>query len=131
MGKSKNFSGQPIISQILNFLPNTIITRTAKEYNSDRHYKRFKTYDHLVTMILLTLVGCSSLWEISSIMLACQGRINHLGLSKFPKRSTLSDAIKIVQVKSLRVFTKAFIIVIAIFYRIGHKKASRRGSKDC
>jgi hypothetical protein len=82
-------------------------------------------------MILLTLVGCSSLWEISSIMLACQGRINHLGISKFPKRNTLSDAIKIVQVKSLRVFTKAFIIVIAIFYQIGHKKASRRGSKDC
>ena len=94
MSKSKNFSGQPIISQILNFLPNSIISRIAKEHNSDRYYKRFKTYDHLVTMIFATISGCGSLREISSIMLACEGRINHLGLSKFPKRSTLSDANK-------------------------------------
>lgn len=94
MSKSKNFSGQPIISQILNFLPSSIISRTAQEHNSDRYYKRFKTYDHLVTMIFATISGCSSLREISSIMLACEGKINHLGLTKFPKRSTLSDANK-------------------------------------
>lgn len=94
MSKSKNFSGQPIISQILNFLPSLIISRTAQEHNSDRYYKRFKTYDHLVTMIFATISGCSSLREISSIMLACEGKINHLGLTKFPKRSTLSDANK-------------------------------------
>ena len=94
MSKSKNFSGQPIISQILNFLPSSIISRTAQEHNSDRYYKRFKTYDHLVTMIFATISGCSSLREISSIMLACEGKINHLGLKRFPKRSTLSDANK-------------------------------------
>ena len=32
--------------------------------------------------------------EVSSIMLACEGKINHLGLTSFPKRSTLSDANK-------------------------------------
>jgi hypothetical protein len=45
-------------------------------------------------MIFATISGCSSLREISSIMLACEGKINHLGLTKFPKRSTLSDANK-------------------------------------
>lgn len=94
MSKSKNFSGQPIISQVLNFVPSSIISRTAQEHNSDRYYKRFKTYDHLVTMIFATISGCSSLREISSIMLACEGKINHLGLTKFPKRSTLSDVNK-------------------------------------
>lgn len=94
MSKSKNFSGQPIISQVLNFVPSSIISRTAQVHNSDRYYKRFKTYDHLVTMIFATISGCSSLREISSIMLACEGKINHLGLTKFPKRSTLSDANK-------------------------------------
>ena len=94
MSKSKNFSGQPIISQILKWVPNTIISRTAQTLNSDKYYKRFKTYDHLVTMIFATISGCSSLREISSIMLACEGKINHLGLTKFPKRSTLSDANK-------------------------------------
>jgi hypothetical protein len=81
MRKSKNFSGQPIISQILNFLPSLIISRTAKQYNSDRYYKRFKTYDHLITMVFATMSDCSSLREISSIMLACEGKINHLGAS--------------------------------------------------
>ena len=94
MSKSKKISGQPIISQVLNFTPSSIISRTAQEYNSDRYYKRFKTYDHLVTMIFATISGCSSLREISCIMLACEGKINHLGLTKFPKRSTLSDANK-------------------------------------
>lgn len=94
MNKSKNFSGQPIISQVLKFLPSRIISRTAKKHQSDRYYKRFKTYDHLVTMIFATLSGSSSLREVSSIMLACEGKINHLGLTNFPKRSTLSDANK-------------------------------------
>ena len=94
MNKSKNFSGQPIISQVLKLLPSRIISRTAEKHQSDRYYKRFKTYDHLVTMIFATLSGSSSLREVSSIMLACEGKINHLGLTNFPKRSTLSDANK-------------------------------------
>lgn len=69
MNKSKNFSGQPIISQVLKLLPSRIITRTAEKHQSDRYYKRFKTYDHLVTMIFATLSGSSSLREVSSIML--------------------------------------------------------------
>jgi hypothetical protein len=94
MNKSKNFSGQPIISQVLKFIPASIIARIAKKQMSDRYYKRFKTSDHLTTMIFATLSGSSSLREVSSIMLACEGKINHLGLSNYPKRSTLSDANK-------------------------------------
>lgn len=94
MNKSKNFSGQPIISQVLKFIPGSLIARTAKKQMSDRYYKCFKTYDHLVTMVFATLSGSSSLREVSSIMLACEGKLNHLGLSNYPKRSTLSDANK-------------------------------------
>ncbi|MBZ9632708.1 DUF4372 domain-containing protein [Salegentibacter sp. LM13S] len=35
----------------------SIITRTVSDHNSDRYYKRFKTYDHLVTMLYATLSG--------------------------------------------------------------------------
>ena len=92
MNKSTKFSGQPIIKQVLSFIDNKIIYRTAKKHNSDRYTKKFTTYEHLVTMIYVVLSGCSSLREIASIMLACEGKINHLGLTDFPKRSTLSDA---------------------------------------
>lgn len=92
MNKSKNFSVQPIIKQVLNFIDIKDVYRTAKRHNSDRYTKKFTTYEHLVTMMFTVISGCSSLREVSSIMLACEGKINHLGLKNFPKRSTLSDA---------------------------------------
>lgn len=94
MNKSKNFSGQPIIKQLLKLISPKLISRTAQNHKSDRYYKRFKTYDHLVTMLYATLSGVSSLRELSTILLACEGRIGHLNLKYFPKRSTLSDANK-------------------------------------
>jgi hypothetical protein len=94
MNKSTNFSGQPIIKQVLGFIDNRIIYRTAEKHKSDRYTKKFTTYEHLVTMIFTVISGCSSLREVTSIMLACEGKINHLGLKYFPKRSTLSDANK-------------------------------------
>ena len=92
MNKSTNFSGTPIIKQILNYIEPSDISRTAKKYSSDRYYKKFKTYEHLVTMIYATLSGISSLRELSNVMLACEGRISHLNINDFPKRSTISDA---------------------------------------
>ncbi|MDT3741111.1 MAG: IS4 family transposase [Candidatus Kapabacteria bacterium] len=92
MSKNTKFSGKPIISQIISFLKNIDINRTAAKHKSDRYYKRFKTKDHLISMLYVVLSGCNSLREIESIILACEGRINHLGLNSLPKRSTLSDA---------------------------------------
>ena len=91
MNKSKNFTGHPIISQILSFIPSCFVSRVVKKHKSDRYYKRFKTDEHLKTMIFATLSGISSLREVSSIMLACEGKLCHLGLTRFPKRSTISD----------------------------------------
>lgn len=94
MNKSKKFSGQPIIKQLLSFINNQNVYRTAEQYKSDRYTKRFTTYEHLVTMIFSVLSGCSSLREVTSIMLACEGKLSHLGIKHFPKRSTLADANK-------------------------------------
>ncbi|MGK0137524.1 MAG: hypothetical protein ACI9DJ_000971 [Algoriphagus sp.] len=94
MNKSINFSGQPLIKQLLKLLPTSLISQTVRKYKSDRYYKRFKTYDHLITMLYATLSGVSSLRELSTVLLACEGRIGHLNLKDFPKRSTLSDANK-------------------------------------
>ncbi len=45
-------------------------------------------------MLYATLGGVSSHGELSTILLACEGRIGHLNLKHFPKRSTLSGANK-------------------------------------
>ncbi len=92
MNKSTNFSGKPIISQVLNFIPRDLIYRTAREHNSDRYCKKFTTHDHLITMLYGVLSDCSSLRELSTALHGCGGKISHLGINYFPKRSTLSDA---------------------------------------
>ena len=92
MIQSNNFSGKPIISQVLNFIPRDLVYRTAARYQADRYVKTFKTYDHLMTMLYAVLSDCSSLRELSTAMLACEGKLKHLGIDYFPKRSTLSDA---------------------------------------
>ena len=92
MNKINKFSGIPVISQIINLLDRVKINRTARRNQSDRYYKKFKTIDHLITMIYVVLSGCNSLREITSIILACEGKINHLGIKYFPRRSTISDA---------------------------------------
>lgn len=92
MNKSRHFSGQPVVKQLLKLIPSELIYRTAQKHDSDRYYKRFKTHDHLITMLYATLSGMSSLRELSTVMLACEGRLSHLNLKGFPRRSTLSDA---------------------------------------
>lgn len=92
MNKSTHFSGHPIIKQLLQFIDRGLINRTAQTWQADRYYKRFKTYDHLVTMLFAALSGVSSLRELSSVLLACEGKINHLNMQHFPRRSTISDA---------------------------------------
>lgn len=94
MNNIRKFSGQPIISQILKFIDQSIIYRTAEQHKSDKYYKKFKTKDHLATMLYVVTSGISSLRETTSIILACEGKINHLGMEYFPRRSTISDANK-------------------------------------
>lgn len=92
MNKSTKFSGKPILSQVLDFIPRDLVYRTAEELKSDKYCKKFTTYDHLITMLYGMLSGCTSLRELSTGLLGCGGKLSHLGIKYFPKRSTLSDA---------------------------------------
>lgn len=92
MSKSKFFTGQPIFSQLLSFVPRTEIDRIAREHKSDRYCKHFTTYGHLVSILYAVLNNCTSLREVTSGLLAWEHRIKHLGIDYFPRRSTLSDA---------------------------------------
>ena len=92
MSKNIFFTGQPIFSQLLKYIPRDLIARVAKDYKADYYCKRFNSYDHLVTLLYATFNHCNSLREVTTGMLAWQQRLNHLGLKYFPRRSTLSDA---------------------------------------
>ena len=94
MGKNANYIGQPIFTQLLKLLPKEEIASITRDFKSDYYTKNFKTYDHLVTMLYGTFHNCRSIREVTTGMMACHGKLQHLGLIDYPKRSTLSDANK-------------------------------------
>jgi len=92
MSKTKKISGQSIIKQVLNYIDPSIVNDCALEHKTDRYTKKFKTYDHLVTMVVSVLSNITSLRDITNVFHALEGKLNHLNLNHFPKRSTISDA---------------------------------------
>ncbi|MEI2421713.1 DUF4372 domain-containing protein, partial [Arthrospira platensis SPKY2] len=63
MGKSTNFSGQPIFNQLLKFIDKSEIRKIAKKHDSERYVKKFTTYHHLVVMLFVSLEGYHSIRE--------------------------------------------------------------------
>lgn len=94
MIKGKVFTGQPIFSQVLQLIPKSVISRLSKAHGANRYVKTFDSYHHLVSMLFCVFQRCSSLREVSTGMQAWLGRLQHLGLKTYPKRSTLSDTNK-------------------------------------
>lgn len=92
MSKSKHFSGQPIFAQLISLVPRQEVRRLASLHQSDRYYKKFKSYEHIVTMLYCIWSRCTSLREVSTGLMACERRILHLGMHYFPRKSTLADA---------------------------------------
>jgi hypothetical protein len=94
MNKISNFSGQPIFSQLLKLISKAEVIRIANKMGTDRYYKVFKTYDHLVSMLFCIFNQCNSLREVVTGLMASHGKLNHLGLQSYPARSTFSDGNK-------------------------------------
>lgn len=92
MVKDALFTGQPIFSQLLSFLNRGRIASLTSKFQADRYYKKFRTYDHLVTMLYATFHKCTSIREVTTGMQVCVHRLDHLGLKYCPRKSTLSDA---------------------------------------
>lgn len=94
MPKSTFFTGQPIITQLLSLIPRSLVSQLAVKHKADHYCKKFKAYDHLVSMLFCGFHQCSSLRELITGLLANSHRLNHMGLVHSPRRSTLADANK-------------------------------------
>lgn len=94
MAKNTFFTGQPIFNQLLCFIPRSMVNQLSRQYNADRYCKRFKSYDHLVSMLFSSFHQCSSLRELITGLQANSHRLKHLGIVNTPRRSTLADANK-------------------------------------
>jgi hypothetical protein len=92
MDKDIKKVGQPILSQIISCIPNSLIAKAANKHNSNRYYKKIPVRVHLTSLLYGVFSYCNGLREICEGMLACEGKLTHLGMNKAPARSTLSDA---------------------------------------
>ena len=90
MCKNTHFFGQPVFSQLLSFMDKSVLSKIKAKHQSDRYYKKFDTWQHLVTMLYCSFSGATSLRELSTGLLAWQNRLVHIGMPSSPKRSTIS-----------------------------------------
>ena len=92
MGKGTNFIGQPLLTQLLKFFDKDKILRMSRKCGGERYVKSFDGWHHLVVMLYAVLMRFDSLREITASTLAEARKLNHLGITTMPRRSTLSDA---------------------------------------
>jgi len=92
MNEIRKFPGQPVLSQILDVIPSPIINAANRKHKSNRYYKKLPLRVHLVSLLYGVFSYCNGLRELCEGMLACEGKLSHLGLDKAPARSTISDA---------------------------------------
>jgi hypothetical protein len=92
MNKSTHFSGQPTFSQLIKLIPKEVVVNAARSNSSDKYYKKFNTWHHLVTMLFSCYGNCTSLREVVTGMRAMEGRLVSSGIKYFPARSTFAEA---------------------------------------
>ncbi|WKZ62691.1 MAG: IS4 family transposase [Saprospiraceae bacterium] len=94
MDKSTHFFGQSVFGQLISFLDVIDLTKISLKHKADHYVKKFKSKDHLISMLFCVFAKCSSLREVSGAMLGLSGKTKHFKLKHIPYRSTLSDANK-------------------------------------
>lgn len=92
MAKNNYISGQPILCQVLSYLPKEIVDQVAQEYQSDRYYKTMTTYKQLVFLFYGVVMRCKSLNNLCKNLLLLENKLSYLGIMNLPASSTLSDA---------------------------------------
>lgn len=92
MAKNTNLAGQPVICQLLSFLPREIVDCCVEENESDRYYKTMTTWKQLVFMLYGVVTKCHSLNTLCKNLLFLEDKLTYLGIDKLPAVSTLSDA---------------------------------------
>jgi hypothetical protein len=92
MLKGTTFSGQPVFAQLTGMINRSTFASLVEEHDADRYCKRCKSWEHMACMLYCIMNNCTSLREVTHGIAAYGDKLNHLGLTYTPPRSTLSDA---------------------------------------
>ena len=81
-----------LFNQLLQHFPRTEFAALVKKHDAERAAKGFTCWTQFVAMLFCQLGRADSLREICNGLACCLGRLVHLGITKAPRRSTLSYA---------------------------------------
>jgi transposase len=127
MNKSTFFSGQPIFTQLVGYVPMSMVIKAVEDHGSDRYYKKFTTYHHLITLLYACFQHCTSLREVTSGMRACEGRLQSLQLRYLPARSTLAEA---NEARSYEVFAALYSALYTRYHQVLADSCPKKNRRD-
>lgn len=85
-------SDKPLLGQILDLIPDRLLSKSIETYQSDKHCHAYKTYDQLVSMMFGQLNKCHSLREIAQGISISPKFLKDIDLEQSPAKSTMSDS---------------------------------------
>jgi hypothetical protein len=83
-----------LFSQLLRHFPRTEFAHFVAKYEAEKRAKGFTCWTQLVSMLFCHVAHADSLREICGGLAGCLGKLRHLGITKTPNKSTLSNANK-------------------------------------
>ena len=92
MGKNTKLAGQPVICQLLSYIPRHLVDQAVEIHQSDKHYSCMKTYKQMVFMLYGVISRCASLNSLCKNLLFLEDKLTYVGIDRLPATSTLSDA---------------------------------------
>ena len=81
-----------LFSQLLHHFPLTEFMSLVNKHKAEYRAKGFSCWTQFVSMLFCHMARADSLREICNGLACCLGKLRHLGISKSPKKSTLSYA---------------------------------------
>jgi transposase len=84
--------GTSLFGQVLGLISRTEFERAVRHPRAEHGAKGFACWDQFVGMLFCQLAQAKSLREICDGLASCVGKLQHLGVGRAPKRSTLSYA---------------------------------------
>lgn len=84
--------GTSLFGQVLALISRPDFDRAVQQHRGEHAAKGFACWDQLVAMLFCQLAQARSLREICGGLASCVGKLQHLGVMRAPKRSTLAYA---------------------------------------
>jgi len=88
--KEKFFHPSPVFGQLIALVSQANVETVIRKTKADKHSKKFKTKNQLYTMLVAVICQIKSLRDLCSLFQVNIEKLNQMGLSVPPTKSTLS-----------------------------------------